>query len=484
MSLDRTGSENTAQAVHGKVAVRIAPDGMEAFLTVSPPRGGGLAVTAAQVALTLTKAGVVYGVDNAAVEQTVRDCAQALPQEPGRRPVIVARGKYPLRGQDATVTYNEMLQTPSGYPQIRADGKADYFQLNLVRNVAVGTVLATRQPATKGTPGTSVTGATVAALDGKEVPLRAGKGARIAEDGMSVVSETAGHAVLGIDGKIAVSPIFEIRGDVDASTGHIDFVGTVVVRGNVNQGFSVRAEQNVEIHGGIDGGIVEAGGDISVMYGIQGAGRGRVVAGGQIKCRFMENAEVRCHRDLIVSDGILHSRVRSGGKVTVTGRRGSIIGGQIKAKDEVSSRIIGSNLSTTTDIEVGISPEARDELETVRRALAEAEDGFRKSQQAVALLRDIEARNPQEFSQQKREMLMKSLRSQYYFQGQRDQLAARKGALEDELQMTYQGRVRAADFAYPGVKVTIGNESYMVIDILQHVSFYLSEQHQVTLGSA
>lgn len=484
MSLDRTGSEITSQVLHGKVAVRIAADGMEAYLTVTPPRNGGLAVTVAQASLALTKAGVTYGIDSAAVEQVVKESAQALVYEPSRRPTVVARGKPPARGHDAVVTYTEMLQTPSGYPQLKADGKVDFFQLNLVRNVAAGTILATRQPATRGAAGTNVTGVTVPAVDGKEVALRAGKGARVSGDGLSVMAETAGHAVVGLDGKVSVLPIFEVRGDVDASTGHIDFVGTVVVHGNVNPGFTVRAEQNVEIHGGIDGGTVEAGGDIAVMYGIQGAGRGRVVAGGQIKCRFMENADVRCHRDLVVSDGILHSRVRGGGKVTVIGRRGSIIGGQIKAKDEVSSRIIGSNLSTTTEIEVGISPEARDELETVRRALAEAEDGLRKSQQAVALLRDIEAKNPQEFSQQKREVLMKSLRSQYYFQGQRDQLSARKVVLEDELHMSYLGRVRAADCAYPGVKVTIGNESYMVIDVLQHVSFYLSEQHQVTLGSA
>lgn len=81
-------------------------------------------------------------------------------------------------------------------------------------------------------------------------------------------------------------------------------------------------------------------------------------------------------------------------------------------------------------------------------------------------------------------MLMKSLRSQYYFQGQRDQLAARKVVLEEELHATYLGRVRGYDVVYPGVKVMIGNESYIVIDVLHKVSFYLSDQHEVSLGSA
>ncbi len=481
---DRPSSEAAIQNLNGKVAVRVAPDGMEAYLTISPPRHGGLPVTLAEAMGALAKAGVTFGIDAAAVEQAVTEGAAPVNYEVQRKPVLVARGKLPVRGQDAIVTYNELLQTPAGYPSLKEDGRADFFELNLVRNVTPGAVLAVRQPATKGQPGTSVLNVQVPGADGKEQVIKAGKGCRLSDDGLSIVAEVAGHAVMGFDARISVSPIFEIRGDVDTSTGNIDFIGTVIVRGNVNSGFTVRAEQNVEIHGGIDCGTVEAGGDVTVLYGIQGAGRGRVVAGGQIKCRFMENADVKCSRDMVVSDGILHSRVRCGGKVTVTGRRGSIIGGSVKAKEEVSARVIGSNLATATEIEVGISPEMRDELEAVRRSLFESEDGLRKAQQAVTLLRDMEARHPADFSKEKREMLMKSLRSQYYFQGQREQMAARKVALEEELHMTYLGRVRAFDMVYPGVKVMIGNESYIVIDLLHKVSFYLSDQHEVTLGSA
>lgn len=451
-------------------------------MTVTPPLGGGQPVMLPQALTALSKAGVLFGTDPQAVEQLVRDAADRKSPESISR--VVARGKPMLRGQDAVLSYHELLQTPAGYPRQKADGSVDHFQLNLVRNVAVGTVLAVRQPPTKGTPGTNVLGTQVAALDGKDQPLRVGKGCAVTQDGLQVVAEVEGHAVLGWDGRINVSPIFEIRGDVDTSTGNIDFVGTVVVMGNVNQGFTVRAGQNVEIHGGIDGGIVEAGGDVLVRYGIQGGSRGRVMAGGRIQCRFIENAEVRCHRDLVVSDGILHSRVRCGGKVQVTGRRGSIIGGQIKAKDEVSSRILGSSLLTTTEIEVGVSPETRDELDSVRRTLHEAEEGLRKTQQAVALLRELEARQPAEFTPARRAMLMKALRSQYHFQGQRDQLSVRRSELEEEMQTTHQGRVRAYDVAYAGVKISIGKANYHVIDALQNVSFYLSDQHDITIGPA
>jgi uncharacterized protein len=478
---NRTGLSLPSQPPDGKVVVRISADGMEAHMSVTPPRYGGQPVNLPQALAALSKAGVSYGIDSEAVDELLRSDASVVEGAPA---ALVARGKPPVRGQDAVLTYHELLQTPSGYPLLKADGTVDHFQLNLVRNVAQGTVLVTRTPATKGIPGVNVLGAPVPCPDGKEAPLRPGKGARLSEDGLTVSAETEGHAVLSPDGRVTVSPIFEIRGDVDTSTGNIDFVGTVVVMGSVSHGFVVRAGQNVEIHGGIDGGTVEAGGDVIVRYGIQGGSKGRVVAGGKIQCRFIENGDIRCHRDLSVSDGILHSRVRCGGKVSLLGRRGSIIGGQIKAKDEVSTRVLGSSLLTTTDVEVGISPETRDELEVVRRSLKEAEEGLRKAQQAVQLLREMEARNPLEFDAARRSMLMKALRSQYHFQGQRDQLTIRKATLEEEVQMTHFGRVRAYDTAYPGVRITIGTETYVVIDSLQHVSFYLSDHREITLGSA
>jgi len=481
---ERTGYHIHPQAIDGRVAVRLSADGMEAQMTVTGPRHGGQPVLLPQALTALGKAGVTFGIDGGAVEELVRRGAELPAHDTAGVAGVVAVGKHAARGQDAVVTYHELLQMPSGYPQLKADGTVDHFQLNLVRNVSAGTVLATRRPATKGVPGTNVLGASVPCIDGREIALRTGKGCRLSDDGLAVLTETEGHAVLGHDGRVTVSPIFEIRGDIDTSTGNIDFVGTVIVMGSVHQGFNVRAGMNVEIHGGIDGGTVEAGGDVIVRYGIQGGTRGRVVSGGRIQCRFIENADVRCSRDLVVGDGILHSRVRCGGKVSVVGKRGTIIGGQIKARDEVSSRVLGSALLTGTEIEVGVAPETRDELEMVKRQLNEVEEGLRKSQQAVALLRDMEARNPADFTAAKRAMLMKTLRSQYHFQAQRDQISSRKAALEEELHGAAQGRVRATDTAYPGVKVLIGKESYVVVDALQHVCFYLSESREISLGPA
>jgi uncharacterized protein (DUF342 family) len=465
----------------GAVTVLVTPDGLEASMTIPGPRRDTAPVTAVEAQQALTGRNVLWGMIPGAVESLV-EAAATLPEGESAT-AVVARGVAPQPGRDAVVQIDERLTMAGGQPAIREDGTVDFFALGLVRNVAEGIELIRKEPAIKGVAGLSVTGAQIVAPDGKDYPFKPGKGVRVSPDGLCIVADVAGHAVQGRDGTVSVSPIFEIMGDVDTAVGNIDFVGSVVVRGSIHTSFTVRAGQNVEVWGGIEGAVVEAGGDVIVRYGIQGAGRGRVVAGGKVQCKFLENADLRCRRDLLVVDGILHSRIRSGGKVQVVGRRGAIMGGQVKAAEEITTRFLGTPQATLTEVEVGTAPELRDELDLVRKELVDAQENLRKSQQIVALLRDQEARQPALMNEQKRQALTRALRSQYHFQGLIEQYGSRKAELEEAMRSVTAGRIRVLDTAYPGVRVLIGNQHYLVVDDLQYVSFYL-HHHEITLGTA
>ncbi|HLO01871.1 MAG TPA: FapA family protein [Symbiobacteriaceae bacterium] len=465
----------------GSVSVTVSPDGLEASMTIMAPPAGGSPIVLVEAQQALAGRNVVWGMIPGAVEALVEAAAGFGEGESAT--AVVARGVPPQPGQDAVVQIDDRLTLPGGTPAMKDDGSVDFFALGLVRNVAEGTVLIKKDPPTKGVNGMAVTGAQLSAPDGKDYVFKPAKGVRVTPDGLSLIAEVAGHAVMARDSTVSVLPIFEIMGDVDTSVGNIEFVGTVVVRGSIHSGFTVRAGQNVEVWGGIEGAVVEAGGDIIVRYGIQGASRGRVVAGGKIQCKFLENADVRCRRDLLVVDGILHSRVRSGGKIQLVGRRGAIMGGQVKAAEEIATRYLGTPQATLTEVEVGAAPELRDEYETCRKELAEAQENVRKSQQIVAALREQEAKQPTLFNEQKRQALMRTLRSMYHFQGLIEQYTARKAELEESLSSINSGRIRVLDTAYPGVRILIGNQHYLVVDDLQYVSFYL-HQHEITLGSA
>jgi uncharacterized protein (DUF342 family) len=101
---------------------------------------------------------------------------------------------------------------------------------------------------------------------GKDMPMPLGK--NVYADGNRIRAAIAGQLQL-VNNKLHVSPVIEIKGDVDLSTGNVEFVGNVVVRGSVQSGFTVKADGNVEIFGSVSGGTVE-GANIVIRMGIQG----------------------------------------------------------------------------------------------------------------------------------------------------------------------------------------------------------------------
>lgn len=457
----------------------VSADRMEVKATAVPPLHGGQPVDLEMVVAELAAAKIIFGLDNEAMDELVRLAAEGDGRAVG--PVVLARGLPPVDGENGVILYHELLQTPAGYPRLREDGTADFFELNTVRNVEVGTVLATRRAPTRGTPGSDVFGQAIPAKDGRDVKLRAGKGTRLSDDGQSVLATMEGHAAANQQGEITVSPIFTVDGDVDYHTGNIDFVGTVIVRGDIIQGFTVRAAQNVEVHGGVMGGTVEAGGDVIVRYGILGTGHGRVTAGGRVQCRFVEGAEIRAGGDVTVVDGILNSHLFAGGNVMVTGSRGSIIGGQIRARAEVNARFIGSSAGVPTEIQVGLAPEVRAELDQVRHRLHQVEERLSRASQTVAFLREMEKRAGA-FTPTQQQAFQQATRTQHLARADREQLLARLEVLQAEFEQAKLGRIRASEVAYPGVRIVIGSERYLVRDPSHRCLFFLSGEGLVEMA--
>lgn len=454
----------------GQVLVLVASDRMSADLLVTAPIEGGKPATVEDALRRLEENGVVFGIDMAAVERAVAEAAS--PRDPSTpvEQVRVAQGRPPGMGEDARIDYHPILTAVSGRPKERADGTVDLFDLGLVHNVAKGTVLAVMIPPTRGEPGMTVTGLEIPGRMGREVWLKAGSGTTLSEDRLTVTAAVDGHAAL-LYGEVAVTNVFQVNKDIAVETGNIQFVGSVVVRGSVLHGFSVKAEGDVEVYGSVTGGTVEAAGNVTVQYGIVGAGHGKVVAGGSVRARFMEGADVKAGGNVWAAEGILQSRVEAGGAVEVMGRRGAIIGGQVIAKNSVSARNIGSEMGAPTHITVGILPELRQEMQEVQKALAVAEQDFQRADQMVQFLA-AQSRHGN-LCQEKRATLAKLVKAQEQLFARQEELKARRQELEQMAREARGAWVHAKDTCFPGVRITLGSSHLLVTEKLQRVRFRL-----------
>jgi len=309
-----------------------------------------------------------------------------------------------------------------------------------------GEVLAQKIAATYGKPGETVDGVEVPALPGRDLEIPIGKGVELSEDRMQAIASLDGLPAI-ISGKICVLPVFEVKNDVDMSVGNIDFVGNVIVRGNITSGFTVKANGNIDVFGNVEDAYVEAGGKIAIRGGIYGRGKGLVKAAEDIVVRFVERGNVKAQGSVKVGEAVMHSNITAGKKVSVGGKRGLIVGGMVRAGEVVEARTIGSHLATPTEIEVGVDPELRVEL-----------------------------------SEDKKELLLKLTRTQFQLMAQLKQAVQRKSELDEATKTTVQGKVSAADRIYPGVRITIKNAVKLVDEELRYVTL-IEKNNEIKQGS-
>lgn len=455
-------TEGTQPEIH----VMISRDRMEATLQIDVPVLRSLPVTLEHVMEKISSLGVIFNIN--------QDSIQSAIKTPGLM-VVFAAGQKPVDGVSASINYH--LDTSlKGRPTELADGKVDYKNLNLFTIVSQGQLIAEKIPATPGTPGMDVMGQVLPAKPGKDLNLPLGKGVSSA-DKLHVLADIDGQLTV-VNGKINVTPVIEIKGDVDLSTGNVEFVGSVIVRGSVQQDFSVKAEGNVEIYGTVSGGTVE-GKNVVIKMGVQGMHRGYIKASENVVAKYIENATVYAGNDIIISDVILHSNVSAAKKVIAEGKRGLITGGTISAGEEIRAQIVGTAMATATSLEVGVNPMLREEYQKLRIDLKKVEQNLEQTQKALNILKAI---NPNALSPDKREMLLKLTKAQFNLVGQAENMRSRLMELDNDLEEMKYGRIKVANNLYPGVKAVIGTLIKPIREPLKFVSLY-AEDGEIKIGA-
>lgn len=447
-----------------RIILEISPDGMEAYLIMKFLPTESI-VSEEDIMRVLQEGNVVYGV----FEEVTRT---ALNPERWGSPVLAAIGSPPVDGKDAVIHFNHQSRVTGGAPKQLSDGRIDFYNLYLITCVEPGDVLAVLEDATLGQPGCTVTGETIPAKDGKPAKLTPGKNVKLSDDKHEVIATVAGHVIIN-GNTVNVSPIYQVNGDVDFNTGNILFNGSVVITGNISEGFRVVADGNVEVLNIISGGFVDCTGELRVKNGIVGKNKAVIKAGGSVITRFIENAFVESGMDVMVSEAIMHSKVSASGCVNVSGK-GVIVGGAVRAGQQITCRIVGSNLATATELEAGISPGLRQEYNRLLKEKQSKEADHLKSCQIINYLRNIRLAKG-ELSQEQVDILVRVSKSQASLTQELEELKNTLQRTEALILRSGHGRINVEDVIHPGVKITIGSDNLFVRDDYKSVSFTRDE---------
>lgn len=349
------GEYNHEPAADAIFVIDVSSDELKATATINPPSIGGADVTVEQIKKALTQQGVVAGISDEKI--------QALVDKPDyNEPVVVAEAVLPIDGKDAYITYNFETDRSKIRAKQAANGQVDFKELNLIQNVVEGQPLAQKILAEQGKAGKTLYGRYLEAKNGRDIQLPLGKNVRVDSDGRTILADANGQVLL-INDKICVEPIMEVDG-VNIKTGNITFLGTVIVKGAVEDGFNVKASGNIEVSGTVGKCTLESDGDIIVSSGIIGRDEGKIVCGGSLWAKFIQNTTVQVEENIIVTDSIMNSEVSAQKKIILNGKRAQITGGNVFATECVLAKNIGSEGGgTETTISVGFDPRAKKRLE-------------------------------------------------------------------------------------------------------------------------
>ena len=434
---DKAPKEGPPAALDAQAVVFVTNDRLTAWVFAYPPVGGGKELDREMLKKALAEKQVKYGVDNALLD--------ALPGRPDRyfRLYIAARGRAAVHGKDGRII-DMFARRPERKMAVDEYNRVDYASISFIQNAQEGDTICRIIAPTKGEGGKTVLGQELSARDGTPATVPKGRNTALNEAGDALLATKTGH--VEFNGRtFQVKPVLDIEGNVDYSTGHINFLGDVHIHGDICTGFTVRAMGSITVDGVVEAATVEAGSDLVIVKGAQGDERAVLRASHSIYAKYLENCCVYAMEDLH-ADCIINCDVYCDGVVEVRSGRSTIIGGSIRAAHEVSAGVIGSRSECHTNVALGGLPCQEFDHEVLVREIGKLEEELEKT--------DRQPESPTKFSR------MGKLRMQ---------LAVNKNKLEqfDKAMEEEQGeqespgvRRLTCDVAYPGTQVTIGPASY------------------------
>ena len=177
---------------------------------------------------------------------------------------------------------------------------------------------------------------------------------------------------------------------------------------------------------------------------------------------------------VIASDGIINSQVNANNRIICQGKRASIMGGRLRAGEEINAKVLGNPTSGTETIcEVGFDPHSKEELERLQGIKFENERQLEDVNRNIQTLINIKKQR-KALPEDKETYLQELINS-------RNTLMDEERETKEEIQrfqiflssQKTNGKVSASAKVYPGVKVVIRDVKDEVRTEYKAVTFIL-----------
>ncbi|MBP7653913.1 FapA family protein [Candidatus Dependentiae bacterium] len=324
-------------------------DKMAAYCTIFPPKKGGKHLSADDIMNGLKNNNIVKDIFIENIKTAINNCEY-------HKKFVAAAGREPVNGSDAFMKYFFNVNKEVDL-KIKHDGSVDFRELNIIQTIKKDAVICEKINHSDGIDGYDVFGKVIKAKPGNDLIIKNGRNTYLDAEKQKVFAAKDGEPTLNDAGEVSVNEILSIEGDVNYSTGNINFLGSVIIEGRIEDNFTVKAAGDIIVKGNIGKSVVDAGSNIIVDGGIIGKNEAVIKSGKNVYAKFIESSNVFAKQDIVCRKMIMHSNISAGVSVRVSGDRGALMGGITRAGESVVVNELGAVGAAVTTVEVGIKPE-------------------------------------------------------------------------------------------------------------------------------
>lgn len=429
-------------ASNQEISVTIAADASQA--TVVAPAGLDAALLKPQTLLLQVKAAGVL-IDQE-VERNIAAFVAAYGSGATHRSETVARWIPPVASEDGRVEWHKGFE-PRLEHERGSTECTDHYQGQNYVYVKTGDIIGIAHGPTDGTDGRDVRGDVLKAKPGKPIATKFQPTLTI-DSGRRIIAQAQGALVLK-DDEVSIIQSLEVPGNVDFSTGNINFPGSVTIAGGVGPGFKVTSGGDIHVGRLIEVAEIRCGRDLIARGGMAGKGRGTIRALGNVQIVYLEKVTGALSGDLIVEREIADCELVVGRDLKCP--NGTIFGGDIAVTGSLVVKAIGSESYTPTTITLGDVPLLQGALVKVAKTVEQIKETCGQLDEQARLLKLNRRPSPAD---------KEKLTEISYEASQQNQELAKWASKLSEIETSVRAQrkldVYVAQVIHPGVKFHIG----------------------------
>lgn len=435
--------------------IKTSPDHMSALIYCTQSyQPKNLNLSEEMIEDLLNEHRIVFGIN----KQSIKRITSKLDHH--EFPITIAEGSPPQHGEDGYITYEANLSS-----DITRTSNWNFREIMRIPSVKKGEKLATIVAPTKGVAGTNVFGKRVPAQPGKHVSTKAGKNVVFKESNRSFYSAIEGQISVN-ERYIEVHPVYEVNETLSMKTGNLDFVGSIIIHGDVPTGYTVRAEGDIKIFGIVEAATVVAGGSIFISEGLAGLQKGKIKAADDIHIGYINQGFAQAGQSIHVENSVIHSTCIAKGRIFC--QHGNIIGGTLSAGKSIEAKDIGNRLSTKTDISLGVNQFIDREEQNLLQQKKELQATIEKLETIGKQLRTTYKHDPN-----MRVTLLRQKRSLEKTSKQLKKVEEQLLHIHSYLGSERESILRVRNHLYPNVIISFGKYKRTIQSIHRHVTVKL-----------